>query len=857
MFNRKKENKKLPASGIDLSRGAEFHSRNISSGWWYSVMQAAIALMGLFGITYTFISLFHLPMNHFWLIVSVIIDTVLFTFIYKWKNIWKWAVPCLTVFWVLAAWLFRLELVYGYKIIVNRVVAGINRRSALNLPSFYTGNIRDYSYYVTVFIILALFLLSMAVVAFVVRKPNFPFLFLVTFPFAELGLFFGIVPSYFAFFLLLACWIAVCAMQISSADGGHAEKKQKQWFRKLSAGTGITMAVITLLISGGGYLLFSPEDYNRSSFMDNVRSDIQSFFTNSSDKNEDGQEITVSGGMGEGRLGVADKIVYKREKALEVSLPANAGCMYLKGYVGSIYTGNSWEVLPETDYQSHPVLFENQEKLARLYTMDSEYRKLTDQRLGTAAERTYWPVTIQNVNANSKYAYIPYKSTFSTGDFHFYYDSYASNSADTYRFQVDSTVQEDSYENEIFPLDQTIAEEYVGEIDPEQLEAFFNLEEQYRTFVHEAYTYVPEVGNERLIAEMQEFYRARSGMPLDSLIEEIRDYLADCAVYSLEAGRLPKGKDFVDYFLYENHKGSCSHFASAAVLMFRCGGIPARYVEGYVITQEDIRKGSAIGQKSEMFIEHGVQSERDVEIKKAEILDTNAHAWVEIYLNGYGWTPVEVTPGFSNESINLPDEKKETSSGTRMTTIKQSANTRTTLHNSTAANSRTTESATPSTTSAISDIEATVPFQAGKLLKLLLMLILLLLCAAIVILLRHTWANFIRKQHLHLDKPNECISYLYSEILKLLDYCGVCNEKKLPPKDFSEYLDRSHHDILPEPFAPVMELILQAEYSVNGCTREEAEAVLRFVQAFTQKNYESLSWMRRLSYRYIENLYWR
>ena len=89
-----------------------------------------------------------------------------------------------------------------------------------------------------------------------------------------------------------------------------------------------------------------------------------------------------------------------------------------------------------------------------------------------------------------------------------------------------------------------------------------------------------------------------------------------------------------------------------------------------------------------------------------------------------------------------------------------------------------------------------------------------------------------------------------------MDYCGICNEKKLPPKDFSEYLDRSYRNILPEPFAPVMELILQAEYSENGCTREDAEIVLRFVQVFTQKNYKSLSWMHKLSYRYIKNLYW-
>ena len=30
----------------------------------------------------------------------------------------------------------------------------------------------------------------------------------------------------------------------------------------------------------------------------------------------------------------------------------------------------------------------------------------------------------------------------------------------------------------------------------------------------------------------------------------------------------------------------------------------------------------------------------------AEIPDTQAHAWVEIYRNGKGWIPLEVTPGY-------------------------------------------------------------------------------------------------------------------------------------------------------------------------------------------------------------------
>ena len=63
------------------------------------------------------------------------------------------------------------------------------------------------------------------------------------------------------------------------------------------------------------------------------------------------------------------------------------------------------------------------------------------------------------------------------------------------------------------------------------------------------------------------------------------------------------------------------HFASAAALLLRLVGIPTRYVAGYVA---DIPASG-----------------------KANVPDSNAHAWVEVYLDGYGWEPVEVTPAYA------------------------------------------------------------------------------------------------------------------------------------------------------------------------------------------------------------------
>lgn len=104
------------------------------------------------------------------------------------------------------------------------------------------------------------------------------------------------------------------------------------------------------------------------------------------------------------------------------------------------------------------------------------------------------------------------------------------------------------------------------------------------------------------------------------------------ANYSTTPGSVPYNKNTIEYFLFENHKGYCVHFATTAALMYRMFGIPARYVTGYAIDSDNFKEIENTSEKS------------DVYKYKAQITDYSAHAWVEIFLKDYGWVPVEVTP---------------------------------------------------------------------------------------------------------------------------------------------------------------------------------------------------------------------
>ncbi|HYE84076.1 MAG TPA: transglutaminaseTgpA domain-containing protein [Clostridia bacterium] len=61
----------------------------------------------------------------------------------------------------------------------------------------------------------------------------------------------------------------------------------------------------------------------------------------------------------------------------------------------------------------------------------------------------------------------------------------------------------------------------------------------------------------------------------------IINYLSSSYPYSLNVSQVPEASDFVDHFLFTEKKGYCTYFATAATIMCRIAGIPARYVEGF------------------------------------------------------------------------------------------------------------------------------------------------------------------------------------------------------------------------------------------------------------------------------------
>lgn len=137
-------------------------------------------------------------------------------------------------------------------------------------------------------------------------------------------------------------------------------------------------------------------------------------------------------------------------------------------------------------------------------------------------------------------------------------------------------------------------------------------------------------------------------------MDVVKEYLAHNVWYSLILDDIPASVDPIEYMLTESHEGYCMHFASAATLLLRELGVPARYVSGYVVNRA-------------MF------EVEDGGVVHATVTDYAAHAWVEVYLDYIGWIPLEATSGYY-DSTALPTTKDPQEMESQAETFRENMN---------------------------------------------------------------------------------------------------------------------------------------------------------------------------------------
>lgn len=193
----------------------------------------------------------------------------------------------------------------------------------------------------------------------------------------------------------------------------------------------------------------------------------------------------------------------------------------------------------------------------------------------------------------------------------------------------------------------------------------------------------------------------------------LKERLSSAAfTYELDVPEFPQGREFVDWF-FEQRSGYCTYFATALTVLSRQAGIPARYVEGYVVP--------AAGGAQNM------ESTRT-------LTGRQAHAWTEIWVDGVGWLALDATPAAYQEQLRVPGE--EAADEAAGTTASSSTNAQgETATSSTAAMEESVESAPSGSKSEVQnnpseDLASRLRF--ADVLRVLLPFLFLLACAAAI-----------------------------------------------------------------------------------------------------------------------------
>ena len=131
----------------------------------------------------------------------------------------------------------------------------------------------------------------------------------------------------------------------------------------------------------------------------------------------------------------------------------------------------------------------------------------------------------------------------------------------------------------------------------------------------------------------------------EEIAEQIVSFFQTNYSYTLRPGFYFGNPDYITHFLQESKRGYCAHFASAGTMLFRYMGIPARYVEGYAFSYTDVVDTGEIVEDAEYSdYYNGYAPLGETAVVEIDILDSYAHAWVEIYVDGRGWIVVDPTP---------------------------------------------------------------------------------------------------------------------------------------------------------------------------------------------------------------------
>lgn len=513
---------------------------------------------------------------------------------------------------------------------------------------------------------------------------------------------------------------------------------------------------------------------------------------------------------------------YTGKTELVVTLPSDSPTTYLRGYVGDSYQDGMWVVGNEgliADQEFFRI--RNTQINSSRNSYDLLMKLILSEGDVSAKNESRFPLKMAEMYVETKLhtenIYAPYCGVSNSHNFNCFDGTWTSQmvpSEYSYEYIYNTSGQPNCY--------AFSSGEALGRVDldfsSEKVLDLLRYAENYKEFAKKRYMDVPDDFREVLASEIL------SSGNLHDKITHVQNYMRKNFSYTLSPPRAGKNEDPIMYFLTKSKKGFCQYYASVGVMMFRMMGVPARYVEGYIVSRESIKKADVLDDMYPTYYvwENNEYKLVDFQYVTVDVPDNCAHAWVEIWIDGYGWYPVEVTTGFGDDiQITEPTKKVEP---TPTQSVSPRATPTPTVSGSKTPTPVQKDKATPTPVAKKTQVSEKKHMNIG-----VFMIPAAILLAVGALVVWYYRKRKLRRDAIHQSNLNAATLALYKEIVKVFRAMGIKQNDKENDDEFHTRLIQ----IYPNPeneivIDEVIRITKKAVFSQETITQDEYGAVRHY-----------------------------
>lgn len=664
LFRKKQVNNDIVLSdGIIMKEPLQMET----SSWLKNCMVKSLLVFSIvFGALGCFLSSYDIAYMVVPTAVVLFLMALLFTSIYY--RSWLMDVVYIVFFiiFVLLVRSFQIYINSGFYLIINAFLREIE--TYFDLPGMQYYEIQADNDILSVTLVVIFIGTVMMIVSNVIisRTMNVWFMLIMTGWIWMLPVYFRLEPDSFYVVLMVTGYMSVWAVHSSGAYGMDRKHRDYKWKDKKGKELKFwyMQDAATLLETLALFVVIIVLVYGVTSMVQDKASFTWRF--NQNPRKEQSEEMmqeiatrgtsifnrySSTGGISDGQLGGVNSVNPDYQTDLIATFaPYSYAPVYFKAFTGVDYDSadSRWLTMPSDNDDSAseiPAVIENEDTSLAEYGASEEAEILAEnyaQSNGETGARAI--MLIQNMGANADYAYTPYY----TGN---------GDSQSGLSLQTGVTLTGTEVENRVMrgnsDLNYGSYDILEGEIGTGQIAEYefyplaggvpdgYQVSEELKNQAERYYMSVP-AECWAAVANACEEAGIEDGDSDEVIVAKVQSYLETEFNYTTRPGRTPRGEDFISHFL-ENRKGFCAHFSSAATMMLRYSGVPARYIEGYVITFDEIVTSDLNEAYSYEDFYSGYNPLGETAVVDVEVSDARAHAWVEYFDESLGWRQIEVT----------------------------------------------------------------------------------------------------------------------------------------------------------------------------------------------------------------------